>query len=127
MKVLYAENGFEQDIEPQLCLEGSCFEFEDLMNRIKRSIQNNTEGEFYRVSSSDNTDNELIFINKHGDNQMIRRIDTNKYLMSLDISLWNGILNLITPLLHNKGYQFIEFTDAESPLIEDLELIFRAI
>lgn len=127
MKILYAENGFEQDVEPQLCLEGSCIEFEDLMNRIKRSIQNNNEGEIHKISSSDNSGNELILINKTGDNQIIRKIDANKYLMSLDISLWHGILNLITPLLHNKGYQFIEFTDVESSLIEDLGLIFRAI
>jgi len=125
MKVLYANNGFEQDSEPQLCLEGTSLEFEDLMNRIKQSIQNNKEGEIHIVNSSDNSGNELILIHKTGDNQVVRKIDANKYLMSLDANLWDCILDLITPLLNFNGYQFIEFQNYEGPLIEDVGLIFK--
>jgi hypothetical protein len=127
MKVLYAENGFEQDMRPQLCLEGSCTEFEDLINKIKQSIQNNREGEIFRFSGYSNVNNEIILINKLRDNKIITRIATNKYLMSLDASFWNRILCLIEPLLNNKGYQFIEFDDIDSPLIEDIGLLFRSV
>jgi len=125
MKALYAEDGFEQDNEPQICLEGSCIEFEDLKNKIQLAVHNNKEGEISKISDSNNTEFELILINKKGDNKLVKRIDKKKYIISLDATLWNNILSLIDPLLSTKGYQFIEF-DAGIPITEDVGLIFRS-
>lgn len=127
MKVLYAINGFEQDAEPQLCLEGTCLEFENMADVIKRSIKNNELGEITRIGNNEIGNYELILVNNLTDNQLIKKIDSNKYLMSLDSKIWIKVLDIINPLLNQTGYQFIEFTDSESPINEDLGLIFRAI
>ena len=127
MRILYSISGFEQDAEPQLCLEGTCLEFDTLAHRIEVSIQSNALGEIIKLEDNDNGVPKLIFIREKGGRKLLEKVDSNKYVISLDVEVWAKVLDLIHPLTSQKGYQFIEFNDSKVDLIEDVGLIFRAI
>lgn len=127
MRILYSINGFEQDAEPQLCLEGTCLEFDVLAHRIKESIHSKALGEITKLEDNENGVPELVFIKEKGGRKLIEKVDSNKYVMSLDTEIWAKVLDLIHPLTNQKGYQLIEFNDSKVDLIEDVGLIFRAI
>jgi len=125
MRLLYANNGFEQDDAPQLCLEGNSSEFSHLIEIINSAIEHDLQGEIIKISNKKESNHELILINKINDNQLIKQIDVNKFVMSLDVHIWNKVLELMRPLVNNKGYQFIELPNCSAD--EDLGLIFRSV
>jgi len=125
MRLLYANNGFEQDDEPQLCLEGNSSEFTHLIEIINSTTEHNLQGEITIINNKEESDYELMFINKKNDNRLIKQIDVNKFIMSLDVQIWNKVLELMRPLVDNKGYQFIELPNCS--VDEDLGLIFRSV
>ncbi len=125
MRLLYANNGFEQDDEPQLCLEGNSSEFTHLIEIINSAIENDLQGEITIINNKEESDYELILINKINDNQLIKQIDVNKFVMSLEVQIWNKVLEFMIALVDNRGYQFIELPNCS--VDEDFGLIFRSV
>jgi hypothetical protein len=125
MKILYSDTGFEQDIAPQLLIEGTSAEFENFIKTIEPLIQKDNQGELIKIQFEGLNGYELFLFNKVGDNQLIKKIDEKRYKMSLDASLWYKVIGMLKPLVTHLGYQFIEFN--ESSIIEDVGLIFRAV
>ena len=126
MKVLYSNEGFEQDSTPQICVEGSNLEYISLIHAIEDAMKNNREGDFLCIPYNRmNNENILILANNKGCSKVIFRFESNIYKMSLDMNIWFEVIDLLKPLTIKKGYQFIEFDRLQ--LIGELGLIFRAI
>lgn len=126
MRVLFSKDGFEQDCLPQICVEGSSFEYVTLINTIEIAVKNKRGGDFL-ILPSDSVDLEtkLFFTIKSGDNKLLVNFKENRYQISLDTIYWQEVVDLLRPLTIKKGYQFIEFDHFQ--LIEDLGLVFRTI
>ena len=126
MRILYSNNGFEQDNEPQLCLEGTCEEFENLTYTIEESLRNNTFGEIVKLKDHEDGINELVLVKEEGGRKLLMKVDSNQYVISLDSEIWTEVLDLIYPLVNQTGYQFIEFNNFKAKIVEDLGLIFKS-
>ena len=98
MKILYAQQGFEQDNEPQVCLEGTSAEFEHLISIIGASLKNNNQGELLRAAFIESGEYKISFYNKDGDTTLMKMITDKSYLISLDHKYWEFVMKLLKPL-----------------------------
>jgi hypothetical protein len=126
MRVLYSNDGFEQDSTPQICVEGSNIDYFSLINNIENAIKNNKEGDFL-VLPAETVDEKvkLVFSKYSGRNKIIVGITDNLYQISLDARYWQEVIDILKPLTLSKGYQFIEFNNLNN--LDEIGLIFKSI